>query len=115
MSIEKKKVDINPLSGEIGFISEDNFSVKEVKTGKKTDVRARQQMIVDGEIVVDGDLNVQGEAVLLASSLDEVRYGQDFIPVGDRLIIPSHRQHIITQEMIVLGELVIDGQLVLLP
>jgi len=115
MSIEKKKLGIDPLSGEFEFISEDNFSIKEVASGKKTDVRVRQQMIVDGEIVVNGELNVQGEVVLLADPIDEVRYGQDYIPAGDRLIIPSHRQHIITQEMIVLGELVIDGQLVLLP
>lgn len=116
MSIDKKKLAYNELLGEnLQYIPHDNFSFKEVPAGKKVDIFAHQQMIVEGEIVIGGELNVQGELVMLGSPLEECRYGQDFIAVDDRLVIPKHRQHIITQEMVVEGELVIEGQLVILP
>ena len=67
MSIAKKKLLINPLTGDFNLVSTDNFSFDTVPVGKIVDIPQYQQMIVYQSITVDGVLNIDGSLGLIDS------------------------------------------------
>jgi hypothetical protein len=57
----KIKIAFNVLEGQFDYITDNNFSYKNVPTGKKLPIRENHQMIVLGCFEVDGTVEIDGE------------------------------------------------------
>lgn len=60
----KKRLTINPTSGEIEFVSDNNFSYEAVPENQKLIIRENNQMTVHEEFDVGGDLELHGSLIL---------------------------------------------------
>lgn len=54
----------NPFTGELDFVTSENFSYETIASGNTVTVEANQQMIVYDSIVIDGTLSVEGQVVV---------------------------------------------------
>lgn len=60
----KRRVVVNPTTGELDTVSDNNFSYESVPENSKLVIHANNQMIVRDEFTVDGDLELQGALIL---------------------------------------------------
>lgn len=59
-----KKITINPFTGELDYITDNNFSYQSVPLGKTLKIPANMQMTVFNGFIVDGVLNLIGSLIL---------------------------------------------------
>lgn len=60
----KKRLSINPTSGEIEFVSDNNFSYETVPENQKLVIRENNQMKLSDEFQLEGDLDLHGSMIL---------------------------------------------------
>ncbi len=60
----KKKVVVNPLTGKIEYVNDNNFSYENIPVGKKLTIQENNQMVVHDGFEVDGDLELLGSLIL---------------------------------------------------
>lgn len=60
----KKKLSINPITGELDLIIDNNFSYESIPYGKKLTIPQNHQMIIHDEFILDGQLIVDGTFIL---------------------------------------------------
>lgn len=60
----KRKIVVNPLTGNLEFITDNNFSYENVPVNKKLTIRENHQMVVYDGFEVDGDLDLYGSLIL---------------------------------------------------
>lgn len=60
----KKKVVVNPLTGKIEYVNDNNFSYEKVPNNKKLTIQENNQMVVYDGFEVDGDLDLLGSLIL---------------------------------------------------
>lgn len=59
-----KKLAVNPLSGELELITDNNFSYMSVPLNKRLRIRTNEQMVVFNGFTVDGTLDLNGVLIL---------------------------------------------------
>lgn len=60
----RRRVIINPVMGDLEFVSDNNFSYENIPFGKKLTVHQNNQMIVHDELIAEGDLDLDGSLIL---------------------------------------------------
>lgn len=60
----KRKVVVNPITGKLEYVTDNNFSYENVPVGKKLTIQENNQMIVYDGFEVDGDLDLHGSLIL---------------------------------------------------
>lgn len=60
----KRKVVINPLTGKLDLVNDNNFSYESVPLNKKLTIAENQQMSVHEEFDLEGDLDLSGSLIL---------------------------------------------------
>lgn len=110
MSVSKKKVVLNPFTGEFDLISEDNFSFTKIPAGKVVHIRLNQQMLVNGHVTVLGHLRVNGEMIDIYNRQHE-QFFYDTIVLGDVVEVYENRLLLYKDHITVLGHLRVNGRL----
>lgn len=59
-----KKLTINPIEGELDYVSDNNFSYQSVPLNKKLTIYENMQMTVFNGFILDGTLDLKGMLVL---------------------------------------------------
>lgn len=57
----KKRLELNPLTGEFDLTTDNNFNYQSIPTGKKLLIPENHQMINFTEFEIDGDLTLDGD------------------------------------------------------
>lgn len=60
----KKRVVVNPLTGQFEYVTDNNFSYESVPEHAKLVIHENNQMIVYEGFSVDGDLDLHGSLIL---------------------------------------------------
>jgi hypothetical protein len=61
----KKKIAINPTTGKLDVITDNNFSYESVPLGKKLEIPENMQMIYFGDFFeLDGEIRIDGSMIL---------------------------------------------------
>lgn len=60
----KKKVVVNPITGKIEYVNDNNFSYENVPLGKKLTIQDNNQMTLHDGFEVDGDVDLLGSLIL---------------------------------------------------
>lgn len=60
----KRRIIINPMTGNLDTVSDNNFSYDSVPEGKKLIIPSNNQMALFDGISVDGDIDLFGTIVL---------------------------------------------------
>jgi len=60
----KSKTIVNPLTGQLDQVSDNNFSYEGVPANKKLIIHENHQMIVHEGFSVEGDLDLHGSLIL---------------------------------------------------
>lgn len=60
----KKRVVVNPLTGQFEYVTDNNFSYESVPEHTKLVIHENNQMIVYEGFSVDGDLDLHGSLIL---------------------------------------------------
>jgi len=60
----KKKFAINPLTGGIELITDNNFSYESVPQGKKLEIPENMQMAHFGIFELEGELDINGSMIV---------------------------------------------------
>ena len=61
----KNKLNINPTTGKLDLVTDNNFSYESVPVNKKLKIRNNEQMIVHQEFLVEGELKLEGTLVII--------------------------------------------------
>lgn len=60
----KRKIVINPTTGQPEYVSDNNFSYEKVPQNKKLTIHENQQMVIHDEFQADGDVDLNGSLIL---------------------------------------------------
>lgn len=60
----KKRIVINPMTGNLDSVTDNNFSYEKVPQNRKLIIHENHQMLVVDELEVDGDLDLYGSLIL---------------------------------------------------
>lgn len=60
----KRRIVINPVTGEIDSVSDNNFSYENIPDGRKLILHENNQMVVFDGFEVDGELDLYGSLIL---------------------------------------------------
>lgn len=60
----KRKVVVNPITGDIDLVSDNNFSYESVPANKKLTIQENHQMTIHDEFHAEGDLDLLGSLIL---------------------------------------------------
>lgn len=60
----KKKLNINPTTGKLDLVTDNNFSYESVPVNKKLQIPENHQMTVYEGFELDGELQVNGSLIL---------------------------------------------------
>lgn len=60
----RRRVVVNPTTGELDTVSDNNFSYESVPEASRLFIHANNQMTVHDEFTVDGDLELHGALIL---------------------------------------------------
>lgn len=60
----KKKLNVNPITGQIDFTSDNNFSYESVPLNKKLVIHENNQMAIYDQFELEGDLDLHGSLML---------------------------------------------------
>lgn len=60
----KRRIVINPFTGQLDYVSDNNFSYEYIPVNSKLVVNPSNQMAVFDEFLLDGDLDLYGSLIL---------------------------------------------------
>ena len=60
----KKKVALNPLTGEFDLVTDNNFSYESVPSPKVLTIPENHQMVVHEEFDLEGELRLDGSLII---------------------------------------------------
>lgn len=60
----KKKLTINPTTGKLDLVSDNNFSYESVPPNKKLKIPENHQMVLHEDLDVQGELQIDGSVIL---------------------------------------------------
>lgn len=90
--------------------SKENFSYKDIPTGKTVEIKDGQQMLVDGHVTVSGHLAVNGELVDISNRQNN-QFFYDLIETDEVVEVDENRLLLYKDHLAVLGHLRVKGRL----